>query len=128
MARFRARENRIRRIVFIKGRKDDDLVARIAGGHHRHHHRFRAAAGDDEMLVGIDRKTREATDFPRQRRAEPGRAPSHVILVRRTAGRALESGDYFLRRIEVGKALREIDRAMLVGQPRRSADDGLGEN
>jgi hypothetical protein len=45
----------------------------------------------------------------------------------RPARGAFERGEQFLRRIEIGKTLREIDRAVLVGEPGHSADDGFGK-
>ena len=67
---FRAGENRVRPVVLVEGREDDDLVTGIAGGHHRHHHRFRSAAGHHQMLVWIDRYPTESRDLACQCVAE----------------------------------------------------------
>ena len=47
-------------IIFIEGREDHNLVARIAGGHHGGHHSLRTAAGDNHIGFGVNWNTHES--------------------------------------------------------------------
>ncbi len=113
---FRARQNCIGSVIFVEWRKDDDFVTGIARGHHGDHHRLGAAAGDDKMPVGINGEAGEPGDFPRERLAKTRRAPGDGVLMKRSARGAFERDEQFLRRIEIGKPLREIDRAVSGSQ------------
>ena len=126
--RLGARENRIGCVVLVEGRKDDDLISRIARRHHRDHHRLGAAAGDHEMPIRIDVESGEVRDLARQRLTKARSAPRHGILMKRTARGALQGSQNLLRRIEIRKALREVDRAVLIGHTRCAADDGFAED
>jgi hypothetical protein len=49
-----SRQDRVRSVVLVKRRENDDPLARITSRHHRDHHGLGAAAGDHQMLVRID--------------------------------------------------------------------------
>ena len=68
------------------------------------------------MLVGINGEAGEPGDFARERLTKTRRAPSHRVLMMRPSRGAFERGEQFLRRIEIRKTLREIDRAVLVSK------------
>ena len=114
-------------VVFLERGEDDDFVSGLAAGHHGAHHGLGAAAGDDEVLIWIHRGAGEMGDLSGEGLAEARRAPGDGVLMERAAGGAFQCGEEFLRRIEVGKALGKIDRAMLIGEARHGANDGFGE-
>ena len=78
----RARENRVGGIVFVKGREEPDLVARVADGHHRHHHRLGRAARDDELALSASTGMPvKRVSFCAECMAQLGRTPGHRVLV-----------------------------------------------
>ncbi len=121
--RLGAGEDRVGGVVLVEGREDDDFITWVAGGHHGDHHRLGAAAGGDEMAVGIDLELREAVDLRRERLPETDRSPSDRILVERPARTPFQRLEQDFRRIEIRKALGEIDGLMLVGEAGHFADD-----
>ena len=52
-------QNRICSIIFIKRRKDNDLISRIRYRHHSGHHCFRAATGNNNLSVRVNRSSHE---------------------------------------------------------------------
>ena len=125
--RLRAREDRIRAVVFVKRGKNDHLIAGVGDRQHRGHHRLGAAAGDDDLLIGVDLPAHPPGLLFGQRLAEVLRAPSDRILVYVFVRRLRQPVEQRPRRVEVGEALRQIDRAVAERDARHAADDGIGE-
>ncbi len=125
--RLCAREYRISAVILVKRREHDDLVARIRHGHHRRHHSLGASAGDDYLAVGVDRTSHEAGLLLGECLAEVLRSPCNGILVEVLACDLGEAVEYLARGLEVGEALREVDRAVFIGNTRHTAYDGIGK-
>ena len=115
-------------VVFIKGRKDDDLVARIHHRHHGGHHGLRTAAGDGDLALRVDGIAHAGGLLGRQRLPEVFCAPGDGILVKILMGDLRQPLQDGLRRVKIRKALRKIDGAVLGGDPGHPADDGIGKD
>ena len=122
-----AGKDRIRPVVFVERRKDDDLVSRVAGRHHGDHHGFGAAAGDDDMGVGIQVEAHPAALFAGQGLAECGRPPGDGVLVVVPVHGVFGRRHQFRRRIEIRKSLGKIDGTAFVGHAGHLPDDRFGE-
>ncbi len=123
----RSRQDGIRPVVLVERLEHDHLVAGVDEGEQGGDHRLGGAAGDGHLALGIDlHSVGEAV--PRADRVpELFRAPGDGVLVDVLAHR----GDRRLFDLgvggEIGKALGEVDRVVLLGEPRHLPDDGLGE-
>jgi len=75
-------KDRIRGIIFVKRRKDDDTITWITSSHHRDHHGFGAPAGNHKMLIRIEVQAGEMMDFFCQSGAKAWGTPGNGILVK----------------------------------------------
>ncbi len=120
-------KNRVRSIIFIERLEDHHFIARIDDRHHRGHHGFSRAAANGDFAFGINLDSLHARKFLGDGIAEFFPAPGDSVLID-VHGNGLPRRLFdFLRRGEIGKALREIDGAVLQRQPRHFANHGFGE-
>ena len=127
VARRRARKDRVGAIVFIKRLEDDHFIAGIDDRHHRRHHRFGRAASDADFALRVDFHAEIPRRFFDDGVAEILRAPGDRILIH-VGHDGVAGGELDLfRRGEIGKALRQVDRAIEMRLPRHLADDRFGE-
>ena len=125
--RFGAAEDCVGAVVLVVGRKDDYLVAGIAGRHHGRHHGLGAAAGDHHMGVGVQVDPHPVSLLVYQGLAKAGRSPGDGVLMGPLGHGAFAGGKHLGRRIGVGKSLGKIDGVILIGHAGHLADNGLGE-
>ena len=125
--RFRAGEDGIRPVVFIEGGEHDDLIAGVGHSHHGRHHGLGAAAGDHDLPVGVDGAPHELGLLSRQGFAEVLCAPGDGVLMEVLMGHLRQPVQNLLGRLEVGKALGQVDGVVLERDPSHPADDGIGK-
>ena len=114
-------------VVFVERREHNHAIAGIAGGHHCRHHGFGTATSDHDVRVRVDGQAGEPGLLARQRLTEVGRAPGHRVLMGSVSAAVLSRLLEHLRRVEIRKALRQVDRPVRIGQPGHVANDRLGE-
>ena len=123
----RAGEDAVRSVVLVKRLRDDHFVARIQECEERRRHGLRGAAGHGHLALGIDLEVVHPPVLFGDREAQDGTAPGDRVLVDVSpncgAGRFLHG----LRHREIWEALRQIDGAVRLGDPRHLADNGLGK-
>ena len=120
-------QDAIRPVILVERLGDDHLVAGIDQGEEGRRHGFGAAAGDRHLALGVDLHVVHPPVLLGDREPEDRAAPGDRVLVdvppNGGAGR-------FLHRLghrEVREALREVDGAVGLGDPRHLADDGFRE-
>ena len=127
-ARHGAGEDRVRAVVLVERLEDHDLVARVQEREHRRDHSLGRAAGHRDVGLRVDRPVgieplRLGTDGVAEVLGAPRDCVLVDVVVNRSAGGFLELG----RTGEVGEALGEVDRVVLLGDAGHLADDRLGE-
>ena len=129
VARRRTGQDRVRTVVLVERLEHDDLVARVEETEHRRDHRLGRAAGDGHLGLRVDRVP--ARELARGRRgdrvAQRLAAPGDGVLVDVGIDRGRDGRLQLGRAGEVGKALREADRAGRHGQAVHLPDDRFGE-
>ena len=126
--RLCAGQDGIRTVVLVKRGENDNLVARIGDCHHRSHHRLGAAAGRNDLGVRVDPAAHEIGLLGGQRFAEVLRTPGDGILVVILIGHLCQTVEQLLRRLEVRETLRQVNRIILHGNARHTADDRVGKS
>ena len=119
------REDGIGAVVLVEGRKDDDLVPRVADGHDGAHHRLGAAAGDDDFLLGVDLPADGPGLFAGQSLAEILGAEGDGILVGPLVGHPGQGVQNFGRGVKIREPLGEIDGSIFIADPGHPADDRI---
>ena len=120
-------QDRVRAVVLVKRREDNDLVPRVRHGHHGGHHRLGAAAGHNDLIVGVNCPAHIAGLLGGQRLAEVLRAPGDgvlVVVLVRDLGQTVQN---CFGRVKIREALGKVHRAVLVGDTGHAADDGIGK-
>ncbi len=103
--RLRTAQDRVRTVVLIKRREDDNLIPRVRYRHHSGHHRLGTAAGYDDLTVRVDGAAHVVRLLCSQRLAEILCAPSDGILVVILMGDLGQTVQNFLRRVKIRKPL-----------------------
>ena len=122
-----AAEQRVGVIVLVVRLEDDDFVAGISDGEQGGDHAFSGAAADGDFAFGIEFEAMPTAVFFGDGLAEvldaPGDGVLVLVVVDGAAGGLFEvSGSGKVR-----EALREVDGAVDVGEPRHFANNGFGE-
>ena len=120
-------QDRIRAVVLVKRREDNDLVPRVRHGHHGGHHRLGAAAGHNDLTVGVNCPAHIAGLLGGQRLTEVLRAPGDgvlVVVLVRDLGQTVQN---CFGRVKIREALGKVHCAVLVGDTGHAADDGIGK-
>src|SRR5512133_1494244 len=120
-------QNRVRAVVLIEGRKHDHLVVWIHQTHQTCEHCFRTAARHYQVGLRTDRIAQPVFKFSGQCAAEILCAPRDGVLMKGAVNCLVCGLKKFCWWVEIGKALREIDRSAFVTSPSHFANDGLGE-
>ena len=124
---LRPGQDRVRAVVLIKRREDNDLVPRVRHSHHGAHHSLGAAAGHNDLTVGVNCPAHIAGLLGGKRLAEVLRAPGDgvlVVVLVRDLGQPVQN---CFGRVKIREALGKVHRAVLVGDTGHAADDGIGK-
>lgn len=125
--RLGAGEDRIGAVVLVERVEDDHLIAGVDQGEEDGGHGLRGAARHGDLLVGVDRVVVHAVVLLGDRQPQRRRPPRDRVLVHVAVDGGARGVLHHLGHGEVGKALREVDRAVLLGDACHLADDRLGE-
>ena len=120
-------EDRVGAVVLVPRLEDDDLVAGIDEREEHGGHRFGRAARDGDLAVRIDGHVVPSPVLLGDAEPERRRAPRDRVLVDVPVNRGACGFLHRLGHREVGEALSEVDRAVLLSDARHLADDGFGE-
>src|SRR6185437_5839375 len=105
----------------------DHFVARINNAHHGGHHGLGRAATNRDFALRIDGDALRARKLLDNRITQGLRSPGDGVLI--DVGGDGGTGGFldFSWRVEIGKALCEIDRVVFHREPRHFANYGFGE-
>ena len=120
-------KNGLGAVVLKIGGEHGDLVAGVGQGKDGVHHGLRGADGDDHIRVGVQGAAHKAAGLPGQRLAEVWRAHGDGVLVRTQGTDFGQTVGQSFGRVEVRKALGQVDGVVGYGNPRHAADNGIGE-
>ena len=126
--RSRPAKNRIRRIVLVKRREQNHLIAQIADRHHRSHHRFSTAASNHNFFLRIVTQPAKMELLVAQRLAEILCAKSNRILVRTRQSHFRKTLRKRLRRVKIRESLRQVNSPARIGNTGHSADNGISKS
>ena len=115
-------QNSIRSVVFIKRRKDHNLISRITDSHHSAHHGLCTSAGHHDLRFRINSPSNGLSLFSGKSFSEVLCAKGHRILVRPFIGRLSQGIHDLLWRIEIRKSLGKIDRSVFIADPGHPPD------
>ena len=121
--RRRAAEEDRRHVRVVAGLEDDDFVAAADGGGDRVEDRFRAAGGHRHFALGIVAAAVRLLVLRRDRLTQPHQPLHRRVLVLAPPHVGGDGVDQRRIAVEVGKALRQVDRADLGRQPRHHRED-----
>ncbi len=120
-------QNRVGPVIFVERLEDNNFIARIDDRHHGGHHRFRRAAADGDLALGVVPYALGALKLFDDGVTQWLRAPSDRVLIDVISDGFASGFLDFLRRGKVRKPLRQIDGAVLQGQPRHFPNHGFGK-
>ncbi len=124
---LRPGQDAIRSVVLVKRLRDDDLIAGIDQGEEGRRHGFGPAAGDRHLALRVHLHVVHPPVLLGDREPQDRAAPGDRVLVDIPPdGGACRLLHRFGHR-EVREALREVDGAVGLGDPRHLADDGFLE-
>ena len=112
-----------RHVGIVDRLKQQDFVARMHERGERREEAFGRAGGHRDLGDRVVAAAVQLLDLRRERLAQREHAGHRRVLVVPLAHVARDGVDQLGRRIEVGKPLRQIDRADLVGQARHDRED-----
>ncbi len=115
-------EERVGPVILVERLEDDHFVTRIEQREHARDHTLGCSAAHGDLALGINFELIKTPVVLADGVAKRFRAPGNRVLVH-IGGNGLLSGSLdFVGRREIGKALRQVDCAMLEREARHLAD------
>ena len=114
-------------VIFKKRGEHHNAVARIGQGEERVDHGFGRTDGGDDLGLRVNGAAHEMAALARDGLTEVRRTHRDGVLVGAFVADHLKAIRHLLGRVKIGEALRQVDRAALIGDACHSANDGIGK-